>query len=175
MGVDTAGDGSGAWQLIQQRRYDLVVTDLRMPGMDGPELLAHIQDRGVSTRVVVITGHATLDAAVDCLRKGAVDFLVKPFTVETFLDSIRRALDRPGPAKSNVEPDWESVAGRLGLTRRQVEILAAFYRTGRSNRELAADFSLSPHTIKSHLKSAFHRAGVNSRSQLLRRLRQFRD
>lgn len=81
MDVDTAGDGNRARHLLQQRRSDLVVTDLRLPGMDGPELLANTQNPGLGTRVMLITGHATLDAAVDCLRKGAVDFLVKPFTV----------------------------------------------------------------------------------------------
>ncbi|MDF1554043.1 MAG: response regulator [Deferrisomatales bacterium] len=171
--VDTAADGQQAWERIRQQRYDLVVTDLHMPNMDGPELLRRIYARGIATRVVVITGHASLDAAVDCLRKGAMDFLVKPFEVETFLESVTRALERQLPPATGIEPDWEAVGRELRLTPRQREVLAAFYETGRSNRELAKDFSLSPHTIKSHLKVAFLRAGVNTRSQLLQKLRGF--
>ena len=173
LGVDTAGDGQQAWDLLQQRRYDLVVTDLRMPRMDGPELLRRVREAEVPTRVVVITGHASLDAAVDCLRKGAVDFLVKPFEVETFLKSVTRALERPLPQPVTAEPDWHQVTREFSLTPRQSEVIKAFYLTGRSNRELAKDLCLSPHTIKSHLKVAFLRAGVSSRSQLLQRLRGF--
>jgi FixJ family two-component response regulator len=171
--VDCAADGAQAWECLLQHRYDLVITDLRMPKMDGPELLGRIDARGIATRVVVITGHASLEAAVDCLRKGAVDFLVKPFAVETFLESVTRALERPPTLEGSAEPDWTEVSRELRLTPRQGEVLAAFYRTGRSNVELAKDFSLSPHTIKSHLKVAFLRAGVNTRSQLLQRLRGF--
>ena len=171
--VDTAADGQQAWDSIRRQHYDLVVTDLRMPKMDGPELLRRIHEQELATRVVVITGHASLDAAVDCLRKGAVDFLVKPFEVETFLESVTRALARPLPLVANVEPDWNEVSRELRLTPRQEEVLTAFYRTGRSNRELAKALCLSPHTIKSHLKVAFQRAGVNTRSQLLQRLRGF--
>ena len=171
--VDTAVDGQQAWDRIRQQRYDLVVTDLHMPKLAGPELLRRIHEQEIATRVVVITGHATLDAAVDCLRKGAVDFLVKPFEVETFLESVTRALERPLPPATRIEPDWDAVNRKLRLTPRQQEVLAAFYGTGRSNRELAKDFSLSPHTIKSHLKVAFLRAGVSTRSQLLQKLREF--
>ena len=171
--ADAAADGQQAWDRIRQQRYDLVVTDLHMPKLGGPELLRRIYEQEIATRVVVITGHATLDAAVDCLRKGAVDFLVKPFEVETFLESVTRALERPLPPATRIEPDWEAVSRELGLTRRQQEVLAAFYNTGRSNQELAKDFSLSPHTIKSHLKVAFQRTGVSTRSQLLQKLRGF--
>ena len=170
--VDTAANGREAWELICRRRFDLVVTDLRMPEMDGAELLARIHQQGLSTRVMVITGHATLDAAVDCLRKGAVDFLANPFEVETFLDCVAHALQRPAPARDDRELEWGLVNQQLRLTSRQGEILQAFYRSGKSNRALAEELCVAPSTIKSHLKVAFQRAGVTTRAQLMRRLRQ---
>lgn len=172
--VDTATDGRRAWQLLQQRPYDLVVTDLRMPHMDGLELLGHLHAHQPTTRVIVMTGYASLDAAVECLRKGAVDFLTKPFPLEAFLNSTLRALQASPVTGADAEPDWRVVFREWKLSPRQGEILVAFYRTGRTNLRLAEDLAVSPHTIKSHLRVAFQRAGVRSRSQLLQRLHEFR-
>ncbi len=169
--AQTARGGSEAWNLLQGERFDVVVTDLRMPGMDGPELMARMIQEGLPTRVVVITGFATLEAAVDCLRKGAVDFLVKPFEVETFLKSVARAAARPG-GRTSAGLDWGRVARAYALTRRQQEILRAMFATGKSSRELAEELCLSPHTVKSHLKAAYLKMGVSSRTQLLQRIRE---
>jgi len=168
--ADTARDGAQAWERLRQGHYDVVVTDLRMPRVDGPALMGRMREAGLGGRVIVITGHASLEVAVDCLRKGAVDFLVKPFEVEAFLGSVENALPRAAPPDRD-EPDWEEVAGRYRLTRRQAVVLQAFYATGKTNRDLAEDLCLSPHTVKSHLKAAFLKVGVTSRAQLLRSLR----
>ncbi len=168
--ADTARDGAEAWERLTGGRYDVVVTDLRMPGIDGPELMGRMRDAGLGARVVVITGYATLEVAVDCLRKGAVDFLVKPFEVEAFLGSVEKAANRSAPPEREA-PNWREVAERHGLTRRQAVVLQAFYTTGKTNRELAAELCLSHHTVKSHLKAAFLKLGVTSRAQLLKSLR----
>ncbi|GAB4265634.1 MAG: response regulator [Deferrisomatales bacterium] len=168
--VETAADGEQAWKRLEEGGFDLVVTDLKMPGMDGTELLARLEREGRGTRVVVITGYATLEAAVECLRKGAMDFLVKPFEVDTFLSSVQRALARPAPL-GTTEPDWDALAQHYRLTRRQVAVLRALYRTGKTNSQLAAELQISPHTVKSHLKAAFAKLGVSSRAELLQKLR----
>lgn len=168
--ADTARDGAEAWERLTRGCYDVVVTDIRMPGIDGPELMGRMRDAGLGARVVVITGYATLEVAVDCLRQGAVDFLVKPFQVEAFLGSVEKALRRGAPPEREA-PDWGEVAERHGLTRRQAVVLQAFYATGKTNRELAVDLCLSHHTVKSHLKAAFLKLGVTSRAQLLQSLR----
>jgi DNA-binding NarL/FixJ family response regulator len=167
----TARDGDEAWRRLITHDYDVVVTDLRMPGTNGSELMNRISREGKRTRVVVITGYATLEAAIDCLRKGAVDFLIKPFEVETFLKSVEKALTRklPGGEKG---PPWDRLAENAGLTRRQAEILKRLYETGMTNRQLAEALCLSPHTVKSHLKSAFHKMGVSTRAQLFQKLRE---
>ncbi len=172
--VHTAADGCQAWSLLTVEPFDLLVTDLRMPGMDGPELMGRIVREGIDVRVIVITGYATLEAAVDCLRKGAVDFLIKPFEVEHFLKSVRTALGKR-PARADPGPRWEEVARQYGLTRRQGEILQRFYASGQTNRDLAKELCLSPHTVKSHLKAAFSKIGVSSRTQLLKRIREFAE
>lgn len=175
-GYETAIASSGAEALakIECERYDVVVTDLRMPGLDGLELLKRMREAGLDTRVVIITGYATLEAAVDGLRLGAVDFLVKPFTVEEFLASVERALDGV-----SVQPPsgrtWDNVEETYQLTRRQRIILQAFHATGKTNRELAESLCLSTHTVKSHLKAAFQKLKVSSRAQLLQVLGRIDD
>lgn len=167
--VQTARDGRDAWRLLLQDPYDLVVTDLRMPGIDGPGLMGRIRGQGMALRVVVITGHATLEVAVDCLRKGALDFLMKPFDVGDFLASIKNALAKPLPIGPR-RPDWGAVELEFALTPRQRQLLESFYASGKTNRELAQELCLSPHTVKSHLKSAFLKLGVSNRAQLIRKL-----
>ncbi|PKQ21435.1 MAG: hypothetical protein CVT65_18575 [Actinobacteria bacterium HGW-Actinobacteria-5] len=99
--------------------------------------------------------------------------MTKPFTVEAFLDCVTRILELPPAAAGDAEPDWNLVLRQWELTPRQGEVLVAFYRTGRSNQQLAEDLAVSPHTIKSHVQVAFQRAGVRTRGQLLQRLRAF--
>ncbi len=166
-GVDTADSGGEAWDRLTRTRYDVVVTDLRMPGLAGPELMDRIARHGIITRVVVITAYASLEVAVDCLRKGAVDFLIKPFEVEAFLLSLERALERP---LSFPGPDWEGMAQTHGLTPRELEVIRMLHETGMSNRELARRLGVSPHTIKTHLRVAFRKLGVGNRTELLRLL-----
>lgn len=170
--ADAARDGQEALEMARQASYDLVVTDLRMPRLEGTELIAALLDAGIGTRVIVVTGYATLEAAVDCLRKGAMDFLIKPFAVEDFLRSAEKALARALPGGRETY-DWDGAQRHFGLTRRQRDVLEAFYATGRSPSELAVDLCLSTHTVRSHLKTAYVKLGVSTRAQLLRALRDW--
>ncbi|MBI5445003.1 MAG: response regulator transcription factor [Deltaproteobacteria bacterium] len=164
--AEVVTDGSRAITLLRDRPFDVVVTDLCMPGGDGSELMGSIQEEGIAAEVIVITGYATLDAAVDCLRKGAVDFLVKPFALETFLQSLDKALDRKhARAQGQV---WRILEEEYGLSARQREILERIYVTGRTNRELADEFCVSPETVKSHIKTAYEKLGVSNRFELAR-------
>jgi DNA-binding NtrC family response regulator len=76
--VDEAHDASAALEAIEERDYDLVIADLRMPGMDGLSFLARVKGSRPRMSVVIITGHGNMDMAVQALRLGAADFLAKP-------------------------------------------------------------------------------------------------
>ena len=80
--VDTARGGAEALSAISRQEYPLVFTDLRMPGMDGRELLSRLRKLSPETRVVLVTAYATVESAVACVREGAVDYLMKPFSSE---------------------------------------------------------------------------------------------
>ena len=96
MGIDvtTATGPFDALGVFEAERFDLIVTDIRMPGMDGHAFLAEIRARDPEVPVVVATGHASLDNAIRALRDGASGMLMKPFTGEEFQAEVRNALDR---------------------------------------------------------------------------------
>src|SRR5207245_5612296 len=91
--VDTADSAPAALDRIAARDYDAIVTDIKMPGMDGLELLAEIRTRRPDTPTLMITGHGEYDLAVRALRGGAYDFIRKPIDRDYFVASLRRAIE----------------------------------------------------------------------------------
>lgn len=92
--VRTARNGEQALAELQKRRFDLVITDLEMPKLNGYALMQVIQGRWPTTLVIAITGYGSTESAITCLRRGAFDYITKPFEMEVILAVIRRALDR---------------------------------------------------------------------------------
>ncbi len=92
--VETAADGARALSLVATRQYDVVVTDIRMPGADGFEILAAAKARAPETEVVMMTGYATVSDAVRAMKLGAFDYLEKPFDPDAALAVVARAADR---------------------------------------------------------------------------------
>jgi DNA-binding NtrC family response regulator len=90
--VDTASNGSDALKALDERPYSVVVTDLKMPRLDGLQLLAEVQKRGLPADVIITTGFGTVDDAVQAMRMGAVDFLTKPISLEHLKIVVQRAL-----------------------------------------------------------------------------------
>src|SRR5262245_49262911 len=91
--VSTASDGAEALRLVAQESPDVLLTDLRMPGMDGHELLSRVRQAYPGVAVVIMTAHGTIRSAVEALREGAEDYLTKPIDVEELehlLDRIMR-------------------------------------------------------------------------------------
>ena len=91
--VDTADSGAAALEQITARDYDAIVTDIKMPGMDGLELLAEIRTHRPDTPILMITGYGELDLVVQALRAGAYDFIRKPIDRDYFVASLRRAME----------------------------------------------------------------------------------
>jgi CheY-like chemotaxis protein/anti-anti-sigma regulatory factor len=91
--VETASDGADALQKLRQREFELVLTDLRMEGMDGSTLLHEISRNFPNLVTVVLTGYASIESSIDALRRGVYDYLVKPCVVEDLHQTVRRALE----------------------------------------------------------------------------------
>ena len=100
--VKGAENGITGLRLAQKGSFDVVILDLRMPGMDGMEVLDKLRQHDAGVLVIVITGYATIDSAVGAMKRGAYDFLPKPFTPESLLAVVARAADRKRLAMENV-------------------------------------------------------------------------
>ena len=103
MKVHTAPDGSKALSLLSQEEYDVIVLDLRMPGMDGLATLEAIRERDALTPVILLTGQMDLDRVTLALKAGAAEVLLKPCPVETLVSAIENANERKAAAKEVAE------------------------------------------------------------------------
>jgi DNA-binding NtrC family response regulator len=92
--AELCGDGLEAARILTSRRMDIVVTDLMMPQLDGMELLEVARHANPDCRVILITGYATVESAVEALKKGACDYLPKPFEPDDLLHIVRQAAEQ---------------------------------------------------------------------------------
>lgn len=92
--VDEAADGQEGWKKIQESTYDAVLLDIKMPKMDGMELLTKAQEESPDMPVIMISGHGTIDTAVEAVKAGAFDFISKPPDLNRLLITVRNALDK---------------------------------------------------------------------------------
>ena len=100
--VEVAEDGSKGLSLLRTESFDLVILDLKMPGLSGMEVLKKIKEDDPEAMVIVITGYATVESAVEAMKRGAYDFIPKPFTPDSLRVIVKRALDRRKLALENV-------------------------------------------------------------------------
>ena len=91
--VDTAGDGAIGISLVERNSYDLIVTDLKMPGTDGMEVLKYIREHSPDTLCIILTGYGTVKSAVEAIKMGAFDYLTKPVKMDEILVTFQRAFE----------------------------------------------------------------------------------
>ncbi len=92
--VDTAEDGAAALALAEREHYNIIFCDIKMPGMDGIEFLDKVMEAGLEGAVVMISGHGDIDTAVECIKKGAFDFIQKPLDLNRILITIKNATEK---------------------------------------------------------------------------------
>jgi len=94
MPLNSAKSGQEALDEMAVREYDVVILDVRMPGMDGLETLKQIRERWPLTEVIMLTGHASLEAGMQGMNLGAYDYVLKPTDFDDLLDKVRKAFER---------------------------------------------------------------------------------
>lgn len=110
--VDEAEDGQKAYDMLKEGGYDVALCDIKMPKMDGMEVLDRVKKEGVETEIIMISGHGTLETAVDAVKKGAYDFISKPPDLNRLLITVRNALE-----KSNLVVETKVLKRKVSKTR----------------------------------------------------------
>jgi two-component system, LuxR family, response regulator FixJ len=144
-----------------------IVTDVRMPGIDGIEFLRQLRTRGFHLPVIVMTGHADVPLAVAAMREGAMDFIEKPFDDDTFLASVRAALDRQ-EERAQEGAQVAQVTARLEtLSERERQVLEGLI-AGKANKVIAYDIGISPRTVEIYRANVMTKMQARSLSELVR-------
>jgi two-component system response regulator FixJ len=144
-----------------------VITDVRMPGMSGIDLLRRLKEMGIGLPVIVITGHGDVPLAVEAMKFGAVDFLEKPFNDDVLLASVRSALDR-SEASAQLETERAEIRARIALlTNREHEVLDGLV-AGHPNKIIAFDLKISPRTVEIYRANVMTKMKAASLSELVR-------
>ena len=99
--VDTAENGAAALAMVDKEKYNVIFCDIKMPEMDGTEVLDKLVADGVDSAIVMISGHGDIDTAVECIKKGAFDFIQKPLDLNRILITIKNATDKVSIIKEN--------------------------------------------------------------------------
>lgn len=167
--VGEAGDGAVAVQLAEQLQPDVVLMDLRMPGMDGLQALEHLHTNWPKIAVVILTTYNEDDLMIRGLRAGARGYLLKDTTRQTLFNSLRAAARGEALFLPEViarvlnQPSAEKRNEISVLTERELEVLRAASR-GERSKEIALHLGISERTVKAHLDSVYNKLGVDSRA-----------
>jgi NarL family two-component system response regulator YdfI len=174
-----AADGAAAVRLVDAVAPDVVLMDLRMPGMDGLEALAHLQASRPEVAVVILTTFNEDDLVLRGLQAGARGYLLKDMSGETLISTIRAAargeillqpeimaqvLARTATHQTHAEPlPPATLQAAAPLSEREVEVLAGVAH-GERSKEIAARLGIAESTIKAHLASIYAKLEVDSRA-----------
>ncbi len=142
-----------------------LITDIRMPGMSGLELLHALKAKAFRLPTIVITGHGDVPLAVEAMKAGAIDFIEKPFDQEVLLSAVKTALERSGGGASEEE---RIVAAKLAsLSARERQVLEGLIE-GHSNKAIARDLGISPRTVEVYRANLMTKMEAGSLSELIR-------
>jgi two-component system response regulator FixJ len=144
-----------------------VLLDIRMPGMDGLEVLAALRAKGVSLPVIIMTGHGDVSLAVQAMKAGALDFIEKPFEKAVLVSAIDQGVERLKRSAADVDGADEAAVKLKALTPREREVLDGLAK-GLPNKTIAYDLGISPRTVEIHRANLMTKLGVRSLSEALR-------
>ncbi|MBA4759027.1 response regulator FixJ [Sphingosinicella sp.] len=152
---------------VPTMRHGCIITDVRMPGMSGIDLLARLETLGVTDPVIVITGHADVPMAIQALRAGVSDFIEKPFSDEAILVAVRSALAKY-QGRGEAETERAEIVKRLAtLSGREREVMDGLVE-GKANKVIAFDLDISARTVEVYRANAMTKMGARTLSELVR-------
>lgn len=144
-----------------------VITDIRMPGLSGLDLMKQLKDQGMNLPVIVITGHGDVPLAVEAMKCGAIDFLEKPFDDETLLSSVRSALKQHHQQDTR-DAERADITERLqSLSNRERQVLDGLVQ-GHPNKTIGFDLGISARTVEIYRANVMTKMRASSLSDLVR-------
>jgi FixJ family two-component response regulator len=163
--VETFSSAAAFLQQADLERRCCVLLDIRMPGMTGTDLHEELLGRGVRAPVIFITGHGDIPMAVNAMKKGACDFIEKPFDDELLLSQVLAALE----SFETGEPEKAEPGASLELlSSRQREVLQRVL-DGKPSRQIAEELAISVKTVEFHRARIMQKLGVRTAAELFRR------
>jgi two-component system response regulator FixJ len=144
-----------------------IITDVRMPGVSGIDLLRRLGEMRIKMPVIVITGHGDVPLAVEAMKAGAVDFLEKPFDDEVLIGLVRSALNRSREDAVHEAERAELLARLSNLTNRERQVLEGLI-AGKPNKIIAFDLAISPRTVEIYRANVMTKMAAASLSELVR-------
>lgn len=144
-----------------------VISDIRMPGLSGIELVRALKSRGEACPVILITGHGDVALAVEAMKAGAVDFIEKPFDDAALLSAIRAALDTRAAKVGDSAAKKEAEVRLADLSPRERDVLLGLV-AGKINKVIAHDLNISPRTVEVYRANLMAKTGARSMSELMR-------
>ena len=160
--------------LDRHEQFDCVVSDVRMPGMSGLDLMKYLNERGYAGPVILITGHGDVDMAVGAIKNGAFDFIEKPFDEARLLTSIRQGAERMRQNKSEAAEIDELQSRFDSLSARQREVMELAV-AGLSSKEIGNRLNISPKTVENHRAWVMERIGARNVADLIRKAMKVRS
>lgn len=152
---------------LDENARGCVITDLRMPSMDGVELIKTLKSMGCLLPVIVITGHADVTRAVDAMKAGATDFIEKPYESELILRLVRGALEQNDEAVDATAARGRVLRRMESLTARERQVLDLIME-GAANKVIASRLQISPRTVEIYRANVMSKMRADSLSDLIR-------
>jgi two-component system response regulator FixJ len=153
--------------VFAELEFGCVVSDVRMPGLDGIELLKRMKIQHGAFPVVIMTGHGDVPLAVEAMKLGALDFLEKPFEDDRLITTIEMAIREAAPAAKSEALTQDIVARIATLSPRERQVMEGLI-AGLSNKLIARDYDISPRTIEVYRANVMTKMQANSLSELVR-------
>ena len=158
---------AGFLEQFDPRAAGCAVLDVRMPGMSGLELQEELNLRGAVLPVIFITGHGDVPMAVDSMKKGAMDFIQKPFNDEELVTLVERMLEHARGAFTQHQQSASRDALLSKLTGREAQVLERIV-AGRLNKQIADDLGISIKTVEAHRANIMEKLNANTVADLLK-------
>lgn len=173
--VTGVNSGEEALEAVQENVYPVVVLDLRMKGISGTETLKALKKRWRHQQVIVFTGHLSGKSAMGAVNHGAFRYLTKPFRLEEFQETVKKAFAQ---FERELKADAAELEGpeqleMLGLSEREAEVAFRLLQDD-GTVEIAAALDISPRTVEKHIERIFYQLGISVRTRLAARVRELR-